>query len=234
MSDGVDTVGDREAAFFLAIKTRDEALLRALVKSDSELLTLPSPMGVSPVLFAVYYGRPDMARVLVELGAPLNVFEAAALGDEAALTRGLDADPALVNGVSGDGFSPLGLAAFFGQAGAAEALLSRGADVNAVSRNAMGVTPLHSAVAGGHGALARALVMAGADVNAAQAGGFTPLMAAAQNGDAGLVLFLRGRGARVDAVTDAGQGAADLAREEGHAGLAEALERPLDAGAPLL
>ncbi|MCD0158992.1 ankyrin repeat domain-containing protein, partial [Deinococcus sp. 6GRE01] len=91
-----------------------------------------------------------------------------------------------------------------------------------------------AAVAGGHGALARALVMAGADVNAAQAGGFTPLMAAAQNGDAGLVLFLRDRGARVDAVTDAGQGAADLAREEGHAGLAEALERPLDAGAPLL
>jgi uncharacterized protein len=230
MSDGAgEVVGDREAAFFLAIKTRDEALLRALVDGDAGLLTLPSPMGVSPVLFAVYYGRPDMARVLVELGTPLSVFEAAALGDEAALTRGLDADPTLVNGVSGDGFSPLGLAAFFGHAGVAEALLSRGADVNAVSRNAMRVQPLHSAVAGGHAGLARALVMAGADVNAAQAGGFTPLMAAAQNGDAGLVLFLRQRGADADARTADGRRAADFAREEGHAVLADSLEGPLPA-----
>ncbi|WP_155298158.1 ankyrin repeat domain-containing protein [Deinococcus kurensis] len=230
MSDGAgEVVGDREAAFFLAIKTRDEALLRALVASDSELLNLPSPMGVSPVLFAVYYGRADMARVLVELGAPLNVFEAAALGDEAALARELDADPALVSSVSGDGFSPLGLAAFFGHAGVAEALLSRGADVNAVSRNAMRVQPLHSAVAGGHGGLARALVMAGADVNATQQGEFTPLMAAAQNGDAGLVLFLRGRGADADVRTADGRRAADFAREEGHAALADSLEGPLPA-----
>ncbi|ALW90283.1 hypothetical protein AUC44_04040 [Deinococcus actinosclerus] len=223
----MDVVGDREAAFFLAIKTRDEALLRALVASDSELLGLPSPMGVSPVLFAVYYGRADMARVLVDLGAPLNVFEAAALGDEAALARELDADPALVGGLSGDGFSPLGLAAFFGHAGVAEALLARGADVNAVSRNAMRVQPLHSAVAGGHGALARALVMAGADVNATQQGEFTPLMAAAQNGDAGVVLFLRRRGADADVQTADGRRAADFAREEGHAALADSLEGPL-------
>lgn len=230
MSDGVgEVVGDREAAFFLAIKTRDEALLRALVDGDAGLLTLPSPMGVSPVLFAVYYGRADMARVLVELGAPLNVFEAAALGDEAALVRELDADPALVHGVSGDGFSLLGLAAFFGHAGVAEALLSRGADVNAVSRNAMRVQPLHSAVAGGHGALARALVMAGADVNATQQDEFTPLMAAAQNGDAGLALFLQQRGADADARTGDGRRAADFAREEGHAVLADSLEGPLPA-----
>ncbi|GGK94435.1 ankyrin repeat domain-containing protein [Deinococcus radiotolerans] len=229
MTDSMDVVGDREAAFFLAIKTRDEALLRALVESDADLLSLPSPMGVSPVLFAVYYGRADMARVLVDLGAPLNVFEAAALGDEGALIRELDADPALVNGVSGDGFSPLGLAAFFGQADVAEALLSRGADVNAVSRNAMRVQPLHSAVAGGHGALARALVMAGADVNAAQQDDFTPLMAAAQNGDAGLALFLRQRGANVNAETADGRRAADFAREEGHAALADSLEEPLPA-----
>ena len=230
MTDGMDTVGDREAAFFLAIKTRDEALLRALVASDAGLLGTSSPLGASPVLFAVSYGRADMARVLAELGAPLDVFAAAALGDGAALTRELDADPARVNGVGSDGFSPLGLAAFFGQAGIAEVLLSRGADANAVSRNAMRVQPLHSAVAGGHAGLARALVAAGADVNAAQQGGFTPLMAAARSGDADLVAFLRAQGARVGARTeDEGLSAADLAREEGHAALADALESGPDA-----
>ncbi|MBZ9715249.1 ankyrin repeat domain-containing protein [Deinococcus multiflagellatus] len=214
---------DQEAALFLAIKTQDAELLRRLVRADPALLTVPSPMGVSPVLFATYYGRHEMARVLIEEGAPLNLFEAAAVGDGAAVRSALDAHPAQVHAFSPDGFSPLGLAAFFGRAEVAEALLSRGADVNAPSQNAMRVRPLHSAVAGGHAALARALVMAGADVNAAQQDDFTPLMAAAQNGDAELVAFLRGCGADAGATTAAGQRAADFAREEGHHELAEAL-----------
>ncbi|PTA68385.1 ankyrin repeat domain-containing protein [Deinococcus arcticus] len=214
---------DQEAALFLAIKTQDAELLRRLLRADPALLTVPSPMGVSPVLFATYYGRHDMARVLIEEGAPLNLFEAAAVGEEEVVRAALDADPSQVQAVSPDGFSPLGLAAFFGRAGVAEELLSRGADVNAPSQNAMRVRPLHSAVAGRHAALARALVMAGADVNAAQQGDFTPLMAAAQNGDAELVAFLRGCGADPGAVTAAGQRAADFAREEGHTKLAEAL-----------
>ncbi|WP_221089447.1 ankyrin repeat domain-containing protein [Deinococcus aquaedulcis] len=214
---------DQEAALFLAIKTQDAELLRRLVRADPGLLTVPSPMGVSPVLFATYYGRHEMARVLIEEGAPLNLFEAAAVGDGAAVRAALDADPAQVHAFSPDGFSPLGLAAFFGRAEVAEDLLSRGADVNAPSQNAMRVHPLHSAVAGRHAALARALVMAGADVNAAQQDDFTPLMAAAQNGDAELVAFLRGCGADAGATTSAGQRAADFAREEGHHELAEAL-----------
>ncbi|MFC3918361.1 ankyrin repeat domain-containing protein [Deinococcus metalli] len=79
-----------------------------------------------------------------------------------------------MNAVSPDGFTPLGLASFFGRAEAAQVLLEAGADVHAVSRNPMQVQPLHSAVAGNHEALARVLVAAGADVNAEQADGFTP------------------------------------------------------------
>ena len=52
MTDGAgEVVGDREAAFFLAIKTRDEALLRALVDGDAALLLLLGGDG-APTMYA--------------------------------------------------------------------------------------------------------------------------------------------------------------------------------------
>ncbi|GGO39512.1 ankyrin repeat domain-containing protein [Deinococcus humi] len=205
-----------EKELFLAIRANDGQAVRELIQQDRALLEAVSPMGVSPVLFAAYYHHPQMARVLVEEGASLNVFEAAAVGEAGRVGALLDADAALLNAVSPDGFSPLGLAAFFGQAEVAALLLARGSDVNAVSQNAMRVGPLHSAVAGNHTELARTLVEAGADVNAAQQDGFTPLMGAAQNGNAQLVALLLGHGARPESLTGDGRSAADLAQEEGH------------------
>lgn len=206
---------DAQRELFLGIQANDEVQVRALVQANPALLRAVSPMGVSPVLFATYYGKHDMARVLVELGATLDVFEAAAVGD-AARVREVLAGGADVNAISADGFSPLGLAAFFGRAAVAQIVLEHGAHVNAVSANAMRAHPLHSAVAGNHETLARALVAAGAEVNAVQADDFTPLMAAAQNGNAALVAFLLTAGADTGAQTSEGRRAADLAREEGH------------------
>ncbi len=215
-----------EKELFLAIRANDPQLLRTLVRKDRALLRAVSPLGVSPVLFAVYSGRPELARLLVQEGAPLNVFEAAATGETGPLTAQLGADPALLSAFSPDGFTPLGLAAFFGQEEVAALLLSRGADVNARSHNAMQVQPLHSAVAGNHLRLAERLLEAGAEVNAAQIGGFTPLMEAARNGNAALVEALLAHGARAEATTEDGRRAADLAEEEGHAAVAALLRAP--------
>ncbi|CAM3853772.1 ankyrin repeat domain-containing protein [Deinococcus frigens] len=207
---------EAEKELFLAIRANDAGAVCELTRQDRALLEAVSPMGVSPVLFAMYYGHPDMARVLVKQGASLNIFEAAAVGEAGRVRELLDADCALLHAVSPDGFSPLGLSAFFGQDEVAGLLLWRGANVNAVSRNAMQVQPLHSAVAGNHFNLVQKLLEAGADVNAAQHGGFTPLMGAAQNGDAELVRLLLSHGAQAGALTDDGRSAADLAQEEGH------------------
>ena len=201
---------------FQAIHANQPEEVRRLVTEDPALLTAISPTGLSPVLFATYYQRPEITRLLVEAGAPLTVFEAAATGEQAALTRHLEKQPDAVHAVSPDGFSLLGLAAFFGRDEVAETLVARGADVNRVSDNAMRVQPLHSAVAGNHTALARRLLAAGANVNTAQRGGFTPLMGAAQNGNAALVQELLTAGANPDAYTEEGQSAAELSREEGH------------------
>lgn len=202
---------------FAAIHANNLEGVRLLITADAGLLTALSPTGLSPVLFATYYGRPEIMHLLIGAGAPLSVFEAAATGELAPLLAQLDADPDLVNAVSPDGFSPLGLAAFFGREEVAAELLARGAAVNRPSTNAMRVQPLHSAAAGDHTALALRLLAAGADVNAAQHGGVTPLMSAAQNGNPALMEALLAAGADPAARTEDGQDAAALAREEGHA-----------------
>src|SRR5262249_51998844 len=112
------------------------------------------------------------------------------------------------------------LAAFFGHAGAAEALLAHEADPAGVSRHQfVKVTPLHSAVAS-EGAeslqTVEVLLAGGAPVNAGAEGGGTPLHSAAFNGNAAIVEALVAHGADWDATKDDGKTPRDLARECGH------------------
>lgn len=211
-----DASTDAANALFQSIHANNLEGVRLLIEAEPELLTARSPTGLSPVLFATYYRRPEIARLLVGAGAPLNAFEAAATGEVAALRGQLEAHPGGLHAVSPDGFSLLGLAALFGREEVAAELLARGAAVNRASENAMQVQPLHSAAAGNHTALALRLLEAGADVNAAQHGGFTPLMGAAQNGNRELVRALLAAGADPAARTQDRQDAEALAGEEGH------------------
>jgi uncharacterized protein len=212
-------------ALFQAIQAGDAATVTDLIEARAELLSASSPSGLSPLLFAAYYHRPQMAALLIELGAPVSVFEAAATGAETHLQATLDAEPELLHAVSPDGFSLLGLTAFFGHTLAARDLIVRGADVNAPSSNPMQVTPLHSAAAGDHTALVRLLLDAGASPNAVQHGGYTPLHSAAQNGNLDLVRLLLGVGADPLAQNDEGHSALDLARQSEHASVVAFLEQ---------
>lgn len=207
---------DAATDLFQSIHANNLEGVRQLLQAQPELLTALSPTGLSPVLFATYYHRPEITRLLIGAGAPLSAFEAAATGELAALRARLEAQPDLLDTLSPDGFSLLGLAAFFGREEVAAELLARGADVNRPSANALQVQPLHSAASGDHTALALRLLAAGADVNAQQHGGFTPLMSAAQNGNVALVRALLAAGADPAAHTDDAQDAAALAHEEGH------------------
>jgi len=150
---------------------------------------------VSAVLNAQYRRRDDLVGAVLEAGPDLDVFDAAALGRVDRLRQLLDEQPDRVRSWSGDGFTPLHLAAFFGRAPTVALLLERGADVGAVARNAMQVQPLHSATAGRDLESVRLLLDAGADPDARQHGGWTPLMAARQHGDAEIERLLLARGA---------------------------------------
>jgi ankyrin repeat protein len=209
-----------------AIRAGDQATVDRILAADPAAASARGPDGVSAILTAVYHGNAAALAALRATGVPLDIFEAAAVGDEGRVRALLAEDPSRARAFSADGFHPLGLAAFFGHVAVLRTLLAAGADVRAPSRNAMAVTALHSAVAdGGNTESALALIAAGADPNARQRHGWTPLHGAAESGDSAVVEALLAAGADPTLAHDGGKRPADLARAAGHAALAERLER---------
>ncbi|MGH9260252.1 MAG: ankyrin repeat domain-containing protein, partial [Acidimicrobiales bacterium] len=131
----------------------------------------------------------------------------------------------LLNAFSGDGFFPVGLAAFFGHPETVRLLLARGADVTVVARNPMRVQALHSAVASRNLETVRLLLEAGAPVNDKQQEGWTPLHAAVHNGNAEMVGLLVAHGADPALPNDQGVTPAGMAAEQGSGEILAALKR---------
>ena len=203
--------------FLAAVKEGDRGAVERMLEADPGLVSARDVGGASAVLLAYYYGRAEIIEALLARGPHLDVFEASTAGDLARVRELVAADGSLVNASAPDGFSPLGLAAFFRRREIAAHLLAHGADPSAPSQNAMNVTPLHSAVAdGGDAELARMLITAGSDVNARQRHGWTPLHGAADGGDPELVRLLLARGADPNARNDNGDTPLDVAREKRH------------------
>ncbi len=197
----------------LSIKEGDSERVRNLLDTKPELFDRPSPMGVSFLMMALYYGKEEIARLIADSRSSLNLFEASALGDVDSIQSWLEKNPKMVNTYSSDGFPALGLACFFNRYDAAAMLVKKGALINAPSTNAQKVIPIHAAAAANSLELCAFLLDHGADVNARQQDDFTPLHAAAQNGNVELVrLFLR-QGAEINVRTISGLSPLQLAME---------------------
>ena len=101
--------------------------------------------------------------------------------------RGWTKIPELLTAYSPDGWTLLHLAPWAGQPETTRLLLERGADLTAVSTNALRNQPLNAAVAGPNAetrtACVRLLLEAGADANNRQERGHTPLHTSAHLGD---------------------------------------------------
>lgn len=199
------------------------------VAADPSLITWRDVQGVTALMWAIYSGqvlvRDFLLAERLRIDAPLDAFEAAAVGDVESLQAALNASPEVVLEQSGDGWTALHLAAAFGSPQAVQLLLDRGAPVDALSNNAQKNQPLHAALAlGRNPATIGILLEAGADPNARQAGGFTALFSAAAANRADLVELLILHGADPAIQNDFGQSAASFARERGHTALADSLE----------
>ena len=181
--------------------------------------------GLSEIMRALYHRRLDLVNELLASGVELNVYEAAGTGQTQRLRELLAADPSLVNSHSHDGFTPLGLAVFFGQPQAVKALLDAGADVNLASKESMKVTPLASASAARQLEIARLLIEHGADVNARAASDFTPLHESAASGKLEFAQLLLEHGADANAKASDGKTPLDYAREHGHDDMVELLSK---------
>ncbi len=212
---------------FDAIDAGDVGRVAAILDADPTAATARDANGVSALMRALY--RFDMALVdAVKAHVPdLDVFEAAAFGDLDGLTDVLDGDPAAVTSYSGDGFTPLHFAAFFGRFEAVQLLIARGAEVDAFGRSWMTGTAMHSAVSRSHADVVRILLDAGANPNVRQSAGWTPLHSAAANGDRASVELLLDAGADPAAVNDEGRSVMDLAEESDDPDVREAVATAL-------
>ncbi|MEJ6982311.1 ankyrin repeat domain-containing protein [Pedobacter sp. P351] len=205
------------------IQTGNINALKELLDLKPALANGKTSLNVSPLLLSCYYKKPEISDIILKFIKDLNIHESAAVGKFDSLASNIYKNPELINSFSDDGFTPLGLACYFGHEDSARYLLLKGAEVNACSKNGFNVYPIQSAVAANNIEIAKILLEAGADVNVRQISGVTPLHSAAQHGNIDLIILLLEAGANVNAVTEDGKTAADLASLAGFNDLAKIL-----------
>lgn len=197
--------------------------INALLSQNPALAKAQTSHGVSPLMLSCYFRKPEVSNLLLKYVDEVNLFEAAAVGKFDVVAYIVGNHPDSVDDFAPDGFTPLGLACYFGQTEVARYLMMKGADVNLPSNNGFHVLPIHSAAAGNYTDIVRALVNAGAQVNVKQQAGVTPLHSAAQNGNADILILLLEHGAEVNTRMEGGKTPADLAREKGFEEIADIL-----------
>jgi ankyrin repeat protein len=210
-----------EQQLFDAIKAGKADDVRQLIQQNPALKQARDASGASVILVAAYNMKPDVVNALLEAGAPIDIFEASVLGKVDRIQEILKSAPARASEYAPDGFTPVALAAFFGQPAAVKALIAAGADVNAAAKNGLKVAALHAAVAGRSMEIVKAVLEAGGDPNAQQQQGFRPMHEAGIKANRDLAEVLLKHGADPTLRSDDGKNAIDLAREKGHGEFAD-------------
>jgi uncharacterized protein len=215
---------DMTTDFLTAVKEGNLPFVEQMAARNPGLVNAKAPSGVSALMLATYFGESAVAAYLIEQGAVLDIFDAAATGKVNRVRELVSEDPTRVNAYSVDGFQPLGLASFFGHFEVVDYLLQSGAEVNSPSKNSQRVMPLHSSVAGQHLEVSRILLEHGANVNAKQADDFSPLHEAVQNGQVEMVQLLLLHGADRYAQKSDGQTPVAMADEKAFSEIAALLK----------
>ncbi|XP_063138284.1 ankyrin-2 isoform X47 [Rattus norvegicus] len=120
----------------------------------------------------------------------------------------------MVNRTTESGFTPLHIAAHYGNVNVATLLLNRGAAVDFTARN--GITPLHVASKRGNTNMVKLLLDRGGQIDAKTRDGLTPLHCAARSGHDQVVELLLERGAPLLARTKNGLSPLHMAAQGDH------------------
>lgn len=216
-----------EDELLAAVKKNDAATVRTVLARNPFIARMKTENGTA-VLTAKYYGADAALAALLEKVQEdsLNLYEASVLGRPARLKTILGQSRFKVNEANAEGFTPLGLAAFFGNVDAVKVILDHGATVDLKDKSRFGNTALDAAVAANHAEVVRVLLAARASPNVRDSADYTPLHKAAANGNAEIVRMLLDHGADATAARKGGGSPRDEALAKGHAEVADALRHP--------
>jgi len=196
--------------------------LRDALAIDPAAAWYRNAAGASLLAQAAYSGNFEAIALIRAVLPRLDPYESIILGDVESVRTALS-DSWDVNAPSPDGFSALGLAAFFERPEIFDILLPLTRDVNQRANNPQQVAALHAATAVGDADMVEKLLRAGADPNLPQADGFLPIHVSAQHGDAVITGMLILFGASPTAPNAKGKCAIDHARDGGQDWLAARL-----------
>jgi ankyrin repeat protein len=180
-----------------------------LINSGADVNAKENKTGISALQLAVYYNLLEIAQLLIDRGASLDVQDkrgctplmyAIFRGHDDMVTLLLKAG-ARIDLKAADGSTAIGYAVLRGNVSIAETLLRYGTDVNVPIDT--GLTPLMMAAGNGSEKMVDLLLKAGADVNAVMkakndSGWKTALWFAALGGHVNIVELLIKAGAKID------------------------------------
>ena len=195
---------------------RDEDKIIEYITSNPGCLDEKDKSGASGYLQILYHRLPKVASKAKELKSDFSFDEAVAAGILDQVKESIEANEVLVAQFCEDGFTPIGLATFFGQKEVAQYLFDAGADPSINANNAMKVSAIHAAAATGNFELMELYVSNGYDVNIPQMNNITPLQSAAYRGDLEMVKLLARHGADPKIESVDGIDAFGYAKEGGH------------------
>lgn len=208
-----------------AADQRDLASVRDMILNGADVNAADSS-GHTALHSAVVHGDLQMAKMLLEHGANVNVKESgdmnwgwyplhlALRSENKQMIRLLVLHGADVNAARDDMWTPLHTAAYHGQSDIIEMLILKGAKLTARDRDLS--TPLHIAINQQQIDAARVMLKYGADVNAVTQDGYAVLHTACSSPRTESVEFLLSRGADINLRTRTGDTPLQIATRWGN------------------
>ncbi|WP_456201480.1 ankyrin repeat domain-containing protein [Wolbachia endosymbiont of Protocalliphora sialia] len=191
--------------------------------------------GYTPLHYAAWRGRLEIAELLVDKGASINTADASTAGKkpihvaaennsksiiEFLISKGVNVDEADKNG-----WAPLHYAAKFDQLEVAKFLIEKGANINAADTSTIGEKPIHVAAENNSKNIIEFLISKGVSVNDTDKDGRTPLYWASWNGRLDVVEYLIGKGADISAKDKDGRNPLDVAKGHQYDNVVEYLQQ---------
>ncbi|XP_061915127.1 ankyrin-3-like isoform X6 [Entelurus aequoreus] len=209
---------------YMAAQENHLEVVRFLLENSASQ-SMATEDGFTPLAVALQQGHDQVVSLLLENDTKgkvrLPALHIAARKDDtkaAALLlqndHNADVESKMMNRTTESGFTPLHIAAHYGNINVATLLLNRGAAVDFMARN--DITPLHVASKRGNSNMVKLLLDRGSKIEAKTKDGLTPLHCGARSGHAQVVEILLDRGAPVLSKTKNGLSALHMATQGDH------------------